>query len=70
MKLFFVNKRTFRPSILNCASGLLTVLLNVYSACDGTWLPIAWVTLAIVIFSLTLMISVLGYYRFWIIRLP
>ncbi|KAH8742999.1 hypothetical protein F5883DRAFT_441497 [Diaporthe sp. PMI_573] len=45
------------PGILNCASGLLTVLLNVYSARDGTWLPTACVTLGIVVISLALMMS-------------
>jgi hypothetical protein len=30
---------------VSCISGLLTVLLNVYSARDGTWSPTAWATL-------------------------
>lgn len=57
------------PGLLNCISGLLAVLLNVYSARDGTWSPTAWATLGIVLFSLAVMTSAACVYRYWLSRL-
>lgn len=34
-----------------CLYGLLTVLLNVYTAQDGTWSPRAWVTSGIIVLA-------------------
>ncbi|KAH8744745.1 hypothetical protein F5883DRAFT_511393 [Diaporthe sp. PMI_573] len=54
---------------LNCTSGLITIILNMYTARDGTWSPTAWVTLGIVLFSLSNSIVISLLYRLWLARL-
>ncbi|KAF3768210.1 hypothetical protein M406DRAFT_250189, partial [Cryphonectria parasitica EP155] len=62
-------RTNYVPGLLNCISGLLAVLINVYSARDGTWSPTAWATLGIVLFSLTFMISTSCIYRVRLLKL-
>ncbi|KAH8754360.1 hypothetical protein F5883DRAFT_354445, partial [Diaporthe sp. PMI_573] len=40
----WVLSHIFYPGILNCISGLLTLIVNVYTAREGTWSPTAWIT--------------------------
>ncbi|KAL1962035.1 hypothetical protein VTN77DRAFT_621 [Rasamsonia byssochlamydoides] len=43
----WIINRLFRPTLLNAAAGLLTTLINIYTAKDGDWSIMAVLTVAI-----------------------
>ncbi|KAF3768350.1 hypothetical protein M406DRAFT_251017 [Cryphonectria parasitica EP155] len=55
-KYIWIIRYLLMPTMLNCLSGLLTILINVYTAQNGFWSPTAWATLAVVLFT-TLLVS-------------
>ncbi|KAJ0123535.1 PHO85 cyclin-1 [Diaporthe amygdali] len=59
----------FFPGILNGLSGLLTMLLNIYSAQQGHWSPPAWATLCLVTITLTFTLVVSCLYKYWLAQL-
>lgn len=59
----------FLPGILNGLSGLLTMLLNVYSAQEGHWSPPAWATLCLILTTLTCTLVACGLYKYWLVQL-
>ncbi|KAL4740388.1 hypothetical protein BDV11DRAFT_204309 [Aspergillus similis] len=66
--LWLIN-RLFIPTLLNTAAGLLTSLINIYTAKDGCWSVMALLT---VIVSGVLAVTSTGltvFYKFWKLRI-
>ncbi|PSR84389.1 hypothetical protein BD289DRAFT_368674 [Coniella lustricola] len=59
----------FQPGTLNTLTGLVTVIINIYTARNGTWSPTAWATLAIVVVSFSWMMSLLMIYKLRLMRM-
>ncbi|KAH8744750.1 hypothetical protein F5883DRAFT_476105 [Diaporthe sp. PMI_573] len=64
----WVLNHIFYPGIYNCISGLITLIINIYTARDGTWSPTAWVTLGTVSFSLIFTTIVSCFYKFKLVQ--
>ncbi|KAI1086237.1 hypothetical protein F5B19DRAFT_175506 [Rostrohypoxylon terebratum] len=47
----------FVPGILNATTGLVTTLLNIYTAKDGAWSPTAIATVALITIVLGVMVT-------------
>lgn len=56
------------PGVLSSASGLLTVLVNVYASHDGAWSPPATAALSIVLLTLSYALIAFATYRFWFLQ--
>ena len=59
----------FRPTCLNACAGLLTILINIYTARDGDWLIMALLTVVATGLSTVISLVLTGFYKFWKLKL-
>ncbi|KAL4947081.1 hypothetical protein BDW69DRAFT_199917 [Aspergillus filifer] len=66
--LWLIN-RLFIPMLLNTAAGLLTSLVNIYTAKDGCWSVMALLTVIVSGVLALLSTALMVFYKFWKLRI-
>ncbi|KAE8386944.1 hypothetical protein BDV23DRAFT_196094 [Aspergillus alliaceus] len=62
--LWLIN-RLFIPTSLNAAAGLLTTMVNIYTAKDGKWSIMSLLTVIVTALSSTASLALALFYKFW-----
>lgn len=63
------NTDGFRPTCLNACAGLLTTLINIYTARDGNWSIMALLTVVATGLSAVISLVLTGFYKFWKLKI-
>ncbi|KAB8067368.1 hypothetical protein BDV29DRAFT_186275 [Aspergillus leporis] len=62
--LWLIN-RLFIPTSLNAAAGLLTTIINIYTAKSGNWSIMSLLTVIVTALSTTASLALVLFYKFW-----
>lgn len=64
-----LNADGSRPTCLNSCAGLLTTLINIYTARDGDWSIMALLTVVATGLSAVISLVLTSFYKFWKLKL-
>lgn len=64
-----LNSDDSRPTCLNACAGLLTTLINIYTARDGDWSIMALLTVVATGLSAVISLVLTSFYKFWKLKL-